>query len=195
MRHIPFLMLLLFAVAFSSCSSPRTPAQFYHTHKVNQGVKNFNLPGWLVWMGSGIAKPMVKNPEAKAALKLAKKTGTIRILVSEENSLVSNSEINTFVSNIKRSGYEDLIQVRQGQTVVNILARDKKDKLRNLLILVKEEDTFVFLDMKTRIKYKDLAELINGYMNKEKGDLKEEEEPPVEQKPKPKPKKPTQPRA
>lgn len=191
MRYLPFSMLLLFAVAFSSCSTPRTTAQFYHTHKVQQGVTNFKLPGWLVWMGSGIAAPMVKAPEAKAALKLAKKTGTIRLLVSEEYSLVSNSELNSFVSNIKSAGYEDLIQVREGKTVVNILARDKKDKLRNLLILVKEEDSFVFLDMKTRIKYKDLAEMINSYLNMEKGDVEEEPEPPVEEKPK----KPTEPRA
>jgi hypothetical protein len=193
MRYLPFSMLLLFAVALSSCNSPKTTAQFYHTHKVHQGVTNFKLPGWLVWMGSGIAAPMVKNPEAKAALKLAKKTGTIRFLVSEEHSLVSNAEMNTFVTNIKRSGYEDLIQVREGKTVVNILARDKKDKLRNLLIMVKEEDSFVFMDMKTRIKYKDLAEMINSYLNMDKDDLKEEEEPPVEQKPKAQ--KPTQPRA
>ena len=73
------------------------------------------------------------------------------------------------------------------------MGREKKDKLKNLLILVSSEDTFVMMSMKTKIKIKDLNSLINDLMKlekvREKLKKKEEEErvspSPIENKDKP----------
>ncbi|HMO41413.1 MAG TPA: hypothetical protein PKE17_18530, partial [Saprospiraceae bacterium] len=41
----------------------------------------------------------------------------------------------------------------------------KNDKFKNLIIMVQEEDTFLFFHMKSNIRMKDLSEMINHYMN------------------------------
>jgi hypothetical protein len=195
MKISGLVIVTIFALGLSSCSSPKTTAQFYHTHKVKEGVKNFKIPGWLMWLGGGIAKASVKDPDAKVALKLAKKVGKMRILVSEDANVIDNREIMSFIGHAEKRGYEPLIQVRDGETLVNIMARDKKDKLKNLLIMVSEEDSFVFLDMKSRIKYEEISDLINYFINREREnntiELKDPVTPPKkEEKP-----KPTKPRA
>ena len=184
MRHSALLFISLLAIALSSCSSPRTTTQFYHTHKVKEGVINFKIPGIVTWMGSGIARKAVKDPSAKAALKLAQKARRMRIMVAEDVSIISNSEIYSFISNIKKNGYEDLIQVRDGSTLVTIMARDKNERLRNLLILVNEEDNFVYFDLKSRMKYEDLSDMINYFINMEKDDddIDIDEQPPAQEK-------------
>jgi len=189
MRFTGLVIIAIFMLGFSSCSTPKTTAQFYHTHKVKEGVTNVKIPGWLMWLGGSIAKGAVKDSDAKAALKLAKKTGKMRLLVSEEPGTISNEEVLNFLGHAKKRGYQDLIQVRTGETLVNILARDKKEKLKNLMIMVNEEDTFVFLDLKTRIKYDDLSELINYFINREEEKEKEQQEAPEKEE------KPSKPRA
>lgn len=148
---------------------------------------NFKIPGIVTWMGSGIARKAVKEPSAKAALKLAQKARRMRIMVAEDVSIISNSEIYSFISNIKKNGYEDLIQVRDGSTLVTIMARDKNERLRNLLILVNEEDNFVYFDLKSRMKYEDLSDMINYFINMDKeeenkDDRDIDEQPPAQEK-------------
>jgi hypothetical protein len=180
--RLPFILALavLFSVAFSSCSSPKTTAQFYQSQKRKQGVTNFKLPGWAVWTGAGVARLFVKEPQAKAALKLARKTGKIRFMTTEEAGLISNQDLTRFVGELKQNGYEDLIQIRERNTLVNIMARDKKDKLRNLLVMVNEEDSFVFFDIKSRLKYEEIGALIEYFIER---DNQEEEQAPQEVKP------------
>ena len=69
--------------------------------------------------------------------------------------------------------------VKEGSSTVHILSREKKEKLRNLVILVNDEEEFVFMDMKSRIKYEDLSELVNTILKSEnmKKEQDEEEQP------------------
>jgi hypothetical protein len=61
------------------------------------------------------------------------------------------------------------------------MARDHKDKIKNLLLLVRDEDGFVFLDMKSRIKYSEISDLINYFI--QMGEKKEKEEEAKEEAP------------
>ena len=163
----------------SSCSSPKTTAQFYHTHKYKEGVTHFKMPGWLVWMGGGIPQGFVQDPEAKAGLRLARKVKKLRFLATEDYNPITAAEVNDFVGNIRSNGFEDLLMVKEGSSTVHILSREKKEKLRNLVILVNDEEEFVFMDMKSRIKYEDLSELVNTILKSEnmKKEQDEEEQP------------------
>ena len=168
MRTIIIIAILgLFTLSLSSCSSPKTTAQFYHTHKHKQGVTNFKVPGWLVWMGGGLAQSLVQDPEAKAGLRLARKVKKLRFMATEGDNPITAVEVSDFVSHIRTSGFEDLIMVKEGSSTVHILSRERKDKLRNLVILVNDEEEFVYMDMKSRLKYEDLSELVNTILESE----------------------------
>ncbi|MCB0593019.1 MAG: DUF4252 domain-containing protein [Lewinellaceae bacterium] len=177
--RISIVLLALFSLF--SCSSPKTTAQFYHTHKHKEGVSNFKMPGWLVWIGGGIAQGLVQDPEARAGLRLARKVKKLRFMATEDYNPITTAEVSDFVNNIRSAGYEDLLQVKEGGSTVHILSREKKEKLKNLVILVNDEEEFVFMDMKSRLKYEDLSELVNTILKAE--NMKTEEEQKQEEQP------------
>jgi hypothetical protein len=177
--RLPILIFCAAVFAFTSCSSPKTTAQFYQTHKKQPGVVNFKLPGWVMWLGGGIVYNSVKDEETKVALRYARKIGKFRMLASEKGAALPESEIKAFVKNIQDNGYEDLLQVDSEGSSVRIMARDNRNKIKNLLLLVRDEDGFVFMDMKSRIKYSEISDFINYFikMGEQKGEQEEAEQP------------------
>lgn len=159
------LSLSLLLISATIVQAQRPAAEFYRQNKHLEGVRNFKIPGWLVWFGSGIAYDMVKDEDAKVALKLARKVKKMRFMIAEDQNPIPTASVNNFVSESRRSGYADLIYVRDGATTVNVMGRIKKnDKFKDLVFMVQENDEFVFFHMKSNIKMKDLSEMINHFM-------------------------------
>ncbi len=164
-KHL-FLLLLLVSVSALSSAAQDPAADFYRSHKRTEGVRNFKIPGWLVWLGTGVVHDIVKSEDARVALKVARKVRKMRFLIAEEQNNIPVANVSSFVSESRRNGYADLIYVRSEDTTVNIMGQIKKnDKFKNLIIMVEEEDTFLFFHMKSNIRMKDLSEMINHYMN------------------------------
>ncbi|HMQ49938.1 MAG TPA: DUF4252 domain-containing protein [Saprospiraceae bacterium] len=188
MRSTIFISVIFFAL-LSSCDSPTSVAQFYQYNKGREGVVNFKLPGWLVWTGSHVASWFTADKEKKMYFRLARKVKKMRMMVVDKEegmAGIPRSEINSFVSNIRSNGYDDLFMVQSEGAKVNFLIKEKKDKLHDIVLVVDEADSFVFFDIKSSIRYKDLSKLIHHFMEK-KNWAKEEEvppAPPVEEKPK-----------
>ena len=160
---ILLLSLAFFCVSSNLAAQSPTKA-FYKEHKKKEGVFNMKIPGWLIWFGGGLAYNSVNDPDAKVIMKLAKRVKNFRLMISENNSLVSDSEMNAFVSSIEQKNFEELIFVKDGTTRVNIIGRNKNKKLKDLILLVKEEDEFVYMSMKTNIKPKHINQIIHHFM-------------------------------
>ncbi|MDG1434076.1 MAG: DUF4252 domain-containing protein [Saprospiraceae bacterium] len=186
-------LIFLFSFSISAISQNSCIKKFYHEHKKEEGIRNFMIPGFLIWFSTGIANEIVDGEEAKTFLKFAKKFKTIRLLVQNDHNSISKVDYNQLIFDAKKGNYEELISVKEKGKTFHIMGREKKDKLKNLLILVSSEDTFVMMSMKTKIKIKDLNSLINDLMKlekvREKLKKKEEEErvspSPIENKDKP----------
>lgn len=144
----------------------RPAVEFYRQHKRLENVRNFKIPGWLIWVGSGIAYDITKNEETKALLKVGRKVKKLRLMIAEDNNPIPAAHISNFVTESRQNGFADLIYVRDGETTVNIISKIKKNnKFRELVFLVSENDEFVFFHMKSNIKMKDVQELINAFMD------------------------------
>ena len=186
-------LIFLFSFSISAISQNSCIKKFYHEHKKEEGIRNFMIPGFLIWFSTGIANEIVDGEEAKTFLKFAKKFKTIRLLVQNNHNSISKVDYNQLIFDAKKGNYEELIYVKEKGKTFHIMGRGKKDKLKNLLILVSSEDTFVMMSMKTKIKIKDLNSLINDLMKlekvREKLKKKEEDErvspSPIENKDKP----------
>ncbi len=184
------ILLLTFLISLPLCSQAqnRVIKNFYHKYKKYENTRNVVIPGFLIWFSTGVANEFIDKdePEAKIALKFAKKFKTMRILVMEDDNHVTTEDYNKLVAGAKKSNYEELISVREKGKTFHIMGRGKNDKLKNLLILVSEEDSFVMMNMKTKIRTKDLNRLINDLMELEKVrkkiNVKEEEIPPPTEK-------------
>lgn len=175
------ITLTIVALSIPLLEAQRPAVDFYRQHKRLENVRNFKIPGWFMWFGTGIAYDIVKNEEVKAALRVGRKIKKMRLMIAEENNPIPAENVSNFVSESRRSGFDDLIYVRDGETTVNIMGRIKKDKFRELVFMVSEADEFVFFHMKSNIRMKDIQELINHFMtdfpinDKTRKDQKEKE--------------------
>ena len=125
------------------------------------------LPGFVLGMGANFARKHMDKEDEKAlmALEFTKSIKSIRLLVMEETNLVSQKDYTKLVDGLKKKDkLSDLITVREGNTSVNILARDKKKHISNLVILVNEEDEFVMISFKAKLRYKDLNKFLREVM-------------------------------
>lgn len=159
-------ILLLIAIAGlfnTSCGSNLHLYDFYQEHKGRPGTTNFVVPGWLIWFGSGLVHESTPDPQTREALKLLKRVGSIRFMVSEEASQIPLSSINRLREQVLRDDFEDLLLIKSGQTNVSILVKEKRKKIRGLLLLIKDEGDFVFLNIKTRLRPKDLTRFIRSF--------------------------------
>ena len=167
MKRLCLFAILLLPVLLSSCGSPRSVNNFYHQNKRKEGIRNMTIPGWAIFMGTGIAKGIIREEEAKMALHLGKKVKKLQFMVAEDQNSIPTEEILSFVKETRKDRYEDLIQVRDKETTINFMVVDKKEKLKHILVLVSDESSFVFLNIRSNIRMKDISEVINYYMAKE----------------------------
>ncbi|MEM9918244.1 MAG: DUF4252 domain-containing protein [Bacteroidota bacterium] len=155
-------------LSFALTSYAQTPTinKFYRQNKFKEGVRNISLPGWLIRLGSRIAKNKVEDdPEAVEALKLARKVRKMRLLVTEEGNPIKQQKIDKMMRNVrKKDKFEDLIYVRDESTEVNMLIRTNGsgDMIKNLLILVNDEEEFVFLSLKTKLGIQEINKLLRS---------------------------------
>lgn len=159
MKKSTFLIFVFLFIGNIIMAQPA--AQFYQQHKRLEGIKNFKIPGWLVYFGTGITHDIVKNQETKSILKLARKVGKMRIMIAEDINPIPVSAVNNLVAESRNGGYEDLIFVRDGETTVSIMGKIKKDKFKRLMFLVNDGSDFMFFEMKSHIRVQDITELIN----------------------------------
>lgn len=153
----------LFFVVFSTGTlSAQDPGRsFYKEYKRAEDVFNLSLPGWLVWVGGGLAYNSVNDPEAKAILKLAKKVKRFRLLHAEDISAIPEASIRGFDYQLAQSGYDELITVKDEDVQVRVAGRIKGEKFRKLILFVKEDDSLTLIQAKSNIKIKHVARLIN----------------------------------
>lgn len=169
MKNLMFLSLLItlpFAVF-----SQKSVNKFYHKYKKADNTVNFTLPGFVMGMGASFARKHMDKEDKKSlmALEFTKQIKSIRFLVMEETNLVSQKDYNNLIEGLKtKDKLSELITVREGDTNVNIMIRDKRKHISNLMIIVNEADEFVMISLKTKIKYKDLNKFLRLVMQDDK---------------------------
>jgi hypothetical protein len=144
-----------------AAAQAKSVAEFYQQNKRKEGVSHFKLPGWLVWIGSGLVYNSVKNRELREFLLLARKFGRLRLMKMEKGSSLTEPDVTGFVKNLHEHDYEDLVYVRDENNQLNFLIKENNDKIKEMVILSKEDDgELTLVSAKTRLKIKDISDLI-----------------------------------
>ena len=155
-----FLVCLVICIQ-SIYSQTRITNSFYDKYKRYEGVTNFSFPGWLFDLGASIAKPLAENKEDKAAIDLIKKIDKVNLLIMENANIIPIADYEKFVRDLKKyDSFENLISVKEKDNNVNILIREEKNRIRNLVIAVSEKDNFILISLKTDLELKQLNEII-----------------------------------
>jgi hypothetical protein len=151
-----FALCLMLAISLTSFAQTKSINKFYRQYKHQEEVTNFSLPGWLIRFGLGISGEK-KNME-EVELTLVKSLKKVRLLVSEGVTPIKKEDYNTLLTGLKEESFEDFFSLRQDGADVRLYVREKKDKVKNLLLLVNEDEEFVMISLKTKLPTEVLEE-------------------------------------
>lgn len=157
-----FITLIL-AISFTISAQAQTRSinSFYNKYRFKKDVFNASIPGWLVRMGVGIGKTYTDDVDgAHAAMDMAKKVRKLKLMVMEDMNLVKSKDFKKLIHGVRKDGFEELMTVRDEGTKINIFIREKKDEIRNMLILVNEPEEFMMLSLKTKLTMDEVNEFI-----------------------------------
>lgn len=128
----------------------------YWKYKDYDGSLSFTLPRWVIHAGSWFV-------DEKADRKLIRKVHKVRALVFEDqDSPVIKSDVDKFARKAARRRLDHMLSVREQQTRVEIWAKERRDKVRKIVILVREPETFVLVSLRTRMSIDEIGKLLEA---------------------------------
>jgi len=153
-------LLLAPAISFSQTKNINS---FYKAFRVLDHNVKMTVPGWMIDVGADIAKLSTDCPQEKESLNLLKKVNKVKLLVSSNNNPKKDQLITDLFPLLRQDSFEDLIQVRDQGTKVNVMVRedDKNQKIKNLFVLVREPEEIVMLSMKTNLRMEEVNDVLN----------------------------------
>lgn len=149
------LLVLLSIVLISSCS--RSPVNsFINEYNQEDHTTSMTIPGWLVRAGTNAAFKQIGDTEDQAGLKeIAKSLGKIRVLVAKEG-IVSSTAVNELLTAARKKKYEEYVTIRDEGKIINVMARQDDDTVKNLLVLISSDEDFVIAHIDSDLSFKDL---------------------------------------
>jgi hypothetical protein len=165
--RISLLFFALFMLYLSTTVEAQTSvAEFYHKFKKQEEVQNFKIPGWLIWIGTGLVYNSIRDEETRTWLRLARKMGKIRLLQSENPQSITREDLSGFVNSLRANKeYSDIIYVRDKDSDLNVLVREgTKGRLKELLIVGSDDGETTLFSAKTRLRMKDINEVLDHYL-------------------------------
>ena len=153
-------LVAIFTMAALPQPSDDPGVEFFREFRRSEGVMKFNAPGWLLWLGSSIAYQVSSDEESRALFQLTRQVRRIRILHSEERVEMDAAQLADFQQRLLRAGYEPLVSVREGDHWVTVSGKIKADTIRRLVILVKNDDEFVFLQARARLEASQIGQVL-----------------------------------
>ncbi len=130
-----------FVSAFSICfclsarAQTTTLEQFIDKYKSKNEVFHLSMPGWAFRMAARMA---ADTKEEKLELQsIAKGIGHVRLLVFNDTAEPPLAEdVNGLISGAHKANFQDLAFVQQGKQKVQLLIREDKNRVSDLLLMV-----------------------------------------------------------
>lgn len=148
-------LILLSIVLISSCS--RSPVHsFIDEYNQEDHTVSLTIPGWLVRKGSTAAFKDIGDEKDEAGLQdIANKLGKVRVMVAKEG-VVPTLAVKELITKAKDHQYEEYVTVRDNGKIVNVMAKQDAEIVKNLLVLVSSDKEFVIAHMDSNISMEDL---------------------------------------
>lgn len=135
----------------------------YWKYKDYDGAIAVTAPGWVVHAGSWFL-------DEKADRKLLRKVRKVRVLVFEdEANPISELDMRRFFTKAKNRNLEEMLFVRSGSTRVSVLAKERKNSIRKLVVFVREPETFALVSVRCKIRYDEIGKLLDRIPKDKKG--------------------------
>jgi hypothetical protein len=140
---------------FSALAVQAQDYGLYWKYKDYDGI-SLTVPSVAIDMGSWFL-------DEKADRVLLRKINKARIMVFEDGSPVTQKDLQRFDRKAKRKHLDDLVYVRQAKTHVRILAKERRNAIRKVVVLVQSPEEFVLVSIKGRLRLDDINRVIEKY--------------------------------
>lgn len=122
---------LILAFSISLFAQPAGFNDLYYDYKGEEGVVALRIPGFVMKLAGSIAD--LEGPEKD----LLRSLRSVTVLTIEENHLYPGVNFTEEVNlDHMRNGYQVLLEVHDGDEDVIIAVREKKGKIRDLIVVV-----------------------------------------------------------
>lgn len=135
--------------------------KFYKKYKIKNQSMNMTVPGWLIGLGANVAMISTDDVEEKEALRLMKNVKQVKVLMLEDSKKLKDKHVNQLFTSLRQNSFEDLVQVRDKGSRVNVLIREDNDLIKNLFVLVRDDEEMVMVSMKTKLSMDQINDVIN----------------------------------
>jgi Domain of unknown function (DUF4252) len=177
------LIFLLFLLPGLVVCQNKPLNKFYRQIKHEEGVRNAKLPGWLIRLGSKIARSKAETESEKEAMGLMRHFGKVKFMFSEEGTKIDPGKVKQLRKDLLQYSYDDLLMIRSEGVDLQIMVKEADGIIENVFMLVNDTNAgeMFFLSAKANLSLKELSKLLEKEMPDKLEPLIEvpEEEPPV----------------
>jgi len=157
-RVITFLLpaLLLFVIILiTGCQNHNEKAaeEVFDKYEGQEGVYTFRIPPGLI----GIFLDEEEDRELKEILR---KMDFIKVMILDEKKTRSSNKdqiLQEFDQKLAESNFEDILLVNDGKQTIKIKIREEEGYIREMMILITEEDSFLGLSLVGKISLDQLS--------------------------------------
>ncbi len=144
-------LILAAALIVSSCASNTSFHSFY---KENKSASEFSIssPAFLV-------KMFIEKDDLQEFRPLFKEIKHFKVLVFESDEKQVDKRFRKFV---KKRNYDTLFKMRDDGTIIQLYVSNKKDRIKEIVLRVKEGASYYLLGLKTNITENDLDKILNN---------------------------------
>jgi formylglycine-generating enzyme required for sulfatase activity len=129
----------------------------YWKYKDYDGSISFTIPRFLVDMGALFVK---EHDDRNWLLKVHK----VRTMVfTEKENPVTAKDWARFNAKAKRRHLDELLTVRQGKDQVRIMAKERGNAIRKIVVIVSNPDDFFMVTLKGKLRWDDINGILNKY--------------------------------
>ena len=162
------LLFCLFLVVFGSSALSAQDYGLYWKYKGYDGAIALTAPSWVVHAGSWFL-------DEKSDRKLLRKVRKVRVLVFDDGeNPVDDRDMKRFTSKAKRRKLEKLLWVRSADTRVAVYAKERREAIRKVVVLVKEPETFALVSVRGKFRFEEIGKLLDRIPKDQKGDDKQD---------------------
>lgn len=152
MKNTILVLLLTIIMLPMTTHAQRSVNRFIDKYYAKDDVTTVELSGPLL-------KMVAKFADKKGGTKILSSISKLQVMAMNGQNHVKKADYQKFKDRVVRDKFEQLMYVRNGKTEVNFYVREKKNAISNVLVIVKEEDNFILLNVKGKLKFEDLQKL------------------------------------
>ena len=151
MKNIITVLLIAFLLPLTT-NAQRSVNRFIDKYYNKENVTTVELSGFLL----KVAAKFVDEDEGKDIIASINR---LQVMVMDGTNHVTKDALKNFKSKVVKDDFEELMVIRDGSTTVDFYIKEENGVIKNILLLVNDDEEFVMLNLKGKLKFEDLQKL------------------------------------